>query len=650
MIIGTAGHIDHGKTALVRALTGVHTDRLAAEQERGISIELGYAYLSVPDSDEVLGFIDVPGHEALVHTMVAGATGIDFALLVIAADDGMMPQSHEHIAILQLLGLERGCVVITKADAVEDARIQQVKAEIAQALHNTFLATAPVFCVNSLAPQTDKGIQALKQFLFEQAVHIGAVHSRGPFRLAIDRSFTLSGHGTVVTGTVFSGIWDLSQEPAENSLRIMPADRAVRVRRIHAQDRPSQVARAGQRCAVNITGISAEEIQRGQWLAEPYCFEPTRRIDVEMFMLPSSQTELRTWSPAHIHIGSAHHHAHCVPLTTHWVQPNDQELVQLVFDEPVCVLPGDRFIVRDAQARHTIAGGRVLDVHAPDRKRKSLKRIDWLRSMSAVLQGAAIEQLLAHAPYGFARVDLARLPTDTQWAEQPAPVGCLWVGPEGSAQQRLIEEHFWQELEKKLITTLSWAHQRYPDDPGVERARLRRMVAPRAPDVLWDALLDELQQKGHLKLNGAWYHLPDHTVTLTPVEYEYAEQIMRLVWEGRYNPPWIRDIAQQLDTDEQMMRTIARKLVRQGRLFQVVRDLFYHREHIIDLALLLKELAADKGVRVATYRDHIHIGRKRTIQILEFFERIGLSRRVNDIHYVRKDSRFLDALENSGSH
>lgn len=643
MIIGTAGHIDHGKTALVRALTGVQTDRLAAEKERGISIELGYAYLPLPEHDEIIGFIDVPGHEALIHTMVAGATGIRFAMLVVAADDGIMPQTHEHIAILQLLGIERGCVVITKADAVDTEQLELVKSQVAGVLQNTFLAEAPVFAVNSLAPQGEGGIASLRNHLFEQALQIRALRAQGPFRLAIDRSFTLSGHGTVVTGTVFGGVLDLEQGQTAERLQIMPGGTSVRARRIHAQDQPSTTAHAGQRCAVNIAGIGADDIQRGQWLAEEHCFEPTRRIDVEMHMLASSQTELRTWSPAHIHIGAAHHHAHCVPLTTHWVQPNDRALVQLVFDEPICVLPGDRFIVRDAQARYTIAGGHVLDVHAPDRKRRSQKRIDWLESMNAVLHGADIGQLLAHAPYGFSRTALNRLPTEIRWSEQESISGCLWVGPIDDAQQILIDAAIWQQLEKDLITTLAWAHQRHPDDPGVERARLRRMVAPRAPDLLWDALLDELQKNGQLRLNGAWYHLPDHTVTLSASEVKRGEQIMQFAWEGRYNPPWIRDIAREIEADEQELRAIGRKLVRQGRLFQVVRDLFYHREHVIDLALLLKELAADSGVRVATFRDHINVGRKRTIQVLEFFERIGFSRRVGDIHYLRKDSRFLDS-------
>lgn len=644
MIIGTAGHIDHGKTTLVRALTGVNTDRLSSEQERGISIELGYAYLPVPETNEVLGFIDVPGHEALVHTMVAGATGMEFAMLVVAADDGVMPQTHEHIAILELLGVSQGCVVITKIDRVDESTIEQVQAQLATVLQNTFLAQAPVFLVNSMDATPGSGVSQLRDYLFAQLDPEMRPRVQGPFRLAIDRSFSLPGHGTVVTGTVFGGAVHLDQDSA-TQLRIMPGNQAVRVRRIHAQDRPSQVASAGQRCAVNIAGIGAEAISRGQWLAEDNCFQPSRRIDVQIHMLADSQTELRTWSPAHIHIGSAHYHAHCVPLTTHWVQPNDSEYVQLVFDEPVCVLPGDRFIVRDAQARHTIAGGVVLDPQAPDRKRRSQKRIDWLKSIVEVLNDAPITTLLAQAPYGLSRQQLRRLPTRTAWWQSSDPQGALWVGPEQDPERILIDQTIWQELIEGTQTTLAWAHQRYPDDPGVERARLRRMVAPRAPDLLWDAVLGALIKENKLVLNGAWYHLPDHTVTLSADEQHYAEQIMEFAWQGRYNPPWIRDIARNLEVDEQELRAIGRKLVRQGKLYQVVRDLFYHQAHIIDLALLLRDLTQDGGVRVATFRDHLDIGRKRTIQILEFFERIGFSRRVGEIHYLRTDSRFLDDIE-----
>src|SRR5690625_4669618 len=292
MIIGTAGHIDHGKTTLVRALTGVNTDRLSTEKERGISIELGYAYLPVPDTEAVLGFIDVPGHEALVHTMVAGATGMEFALLVIAADDGVMPQTREHIAILELLGVQRGCIVITKVDRADDEAIAQVQAQVAAVLEDTFLAGAPVFLVDSTDSSPASGLNELKAHLFAQYRDSQAAQTQVPFRLAIDRSFTLPGHGTVVTGTVFGGAFHL-QDSSAPALTLMPGEQAVRVRRIHAQDRPSQSALAGQRCALNIVGWGAAEISRGQWLSEWICFEPRRRLAGRFSMWSTSQTELR---------------------------------------------------------------------------------------------------------------------------------------------------------------------------------------------------------------------------------------------------------------------------------------------------------------------------------------------------------------------
>lgn len=644
MIIGTAGHIDHGKTALVRALTGVETDRIAAEKERGISIELGYAYLPIPEQERRLGFIDVPGHEALVHTMVAGATGIDFALLVVAADDGVMPQTREHLAILGLLGVQRGCVVLTKIDQVDETGLRRAEAQLQNVLQDTFLAQAPIFSVNSMAAEDKSGVPALRQYLFEQALQHQRPATQELFRLAIDRAFTLSGHGTVVTGTVFSGRFDLDKHTAQSSLVVMPGRARVRVRGIHAQNQPSATALTGQRCAINLAGIAAEDIQRGQWLADERCFQPSRRIDVRMHMLGSSTTELQTWSPAHIHLGAGHYHAHCVPLTTPWVQPRDQALVQLVFDEPICVLPGDRFIVRDAQARHTIAGGVVIDPRAPDRKRRSQMRIDWLEATEQVLAGASIEKMLALAPYGLSRAQLRRLPTNTPWWQPSALADARWIGDPADEAAILISQTHWQSLTDKILSTMAWAHQRYPDDPGVERARLRRMVAPRAPDLLWDALLAALLSAQELALNGAWYHLPTHSVTLDAQEERLAQEILQRVQAGRFDPPWIRDIARQIDADEAQLRQIARKLVRQGRVYQVVNDLYYAPGAIIELAQILQRVTQSGGVRVAAYRDQLNLGRKRTIQILEFFERIGFSRRVGDIHYLRQDSRFLEQL------
>ncbi len=639
MIVGTAGHIDHGKTALVRALTGVNTDRLEDEKKRGITIALGYAYSPLANGD-MLGFVDVPGHENLVHTMVAGATGIDYALLVVAADDGIMPQTHEHVAILSLLGLTRGCVVINKVDRVEPEVVQQLQHDLQNVLQSTFLATAPFFATSSL---TGQGIDQLKNHLESEAQQVQQRQQTGFFRLAIDRVFTLEGQGTVVTGTTYAGMTQLGDEQA--TLRLMPQNQGVRIRSIHAQNTPSQQAKAGQRCALNIAGVAKDEIQRGNWVADSRCFVPATHIDVRLQLLASADTSLKTWTPVHVHVGAAHYVAHIVPLSQDVIQPDQTALAQLVFDEPICSMPGDRFIVRNAQAKHTIGGGVVLDPNAPDRKRRSLARLAWLDGVEAYLDGRGLDLLLRQAPYGLEQPFLQRL-IGADIAQLQAPTGTIWVqSPRSIALRVLIHNNAWEHVLARIETVLAEAHERYPDEPGVEAARLRRMVAPRAPDALWFGALHELIQRRRLAINGPWYRLSAHTVQLTPDEEALALKLIGLSHEGRYNPPWVRDMAQTLEVPEDQLRTLGRKLVRQGVLFQVVRDLYYHRDHVLELAQCLDELAQPNGVKAAEFRDNLNLGRKRTIQILEFFERIGYTRRLRDKHLIRPDNTVFTQLQ-----
>jgi selenocysteine-specific elongation factor len=402
LIVGTAGHIDHGKTTLVRALTGVDTDRLKEEKERGISIELGYAYTEIPNGD-ILGFVDVPGHERLVHTMVAGASGIDFALLVIAADDGVMPQTREHLAILELLGIARGAVALTKMDRVNDQRLREVQQEIKQFLDSSPLRDAPVFLVNATVAG-DSCTATLRQHLHEAAASMRARNDDGLFRLAVDRVFTLPGHGTIVAGTVFSG-----RIHAGDTVLAMPRNLPVRVRSIHAQNRPNERGRAGQRCALNLAGVEKSAISRGDWLGDPRALICSGRIDVRMRLLARNEVRLATWSPLHVHIGTAHCPAHLVLLESEHLAAGESARVQLVFDTPTCALPGDRFIVRDAQAAHTIGGGMVLDSSAPSRRRRSEERLRYLDAIERMLAGEGLEPLLAHAPHGVSMRDIERL-------------------------------------------------------------------------------------------------------------------------------------------------------------------------------------------------------------------------------------------------
>lgn len=635
MIVGTAGHIDHGKTALIRALTGVNTDRLQDEQVRGITIALGYAYQAL-DSGEILGFVDVPGHENLIHTMVAGATGIDYALLIIAADDGVMPQTREHIAILSLLGLEQGCVVITKKDRADADQLAQVQADVQALLQNGFLAQAPVFMVDSLS---NEGITALHAHLHEQAQRMAQPKPADRlFRLAIDRVFTLEGQGTVVTGTVHSGVAHVGNNEAD--IRLMPSNVPIRIRSIHAQNQNSVTALEGQRCALNLSGIAKEQIQRGDWVADARCFIPSTHVDVRLNLLDQADAVIKTWSPLHVHIGAAHYVAHVVPLSQDLIQPGQSALAQLVFDEPICAMPNDRFIVRNAQAKLTVGGGVVLDPNAPDRKRRALARLSWLDGVESYLLGRGLDLLLRQAPYGLEQLFLQRLTqSDASMPQQlTLPDAALWVQAPRTKAQVLIHNNAWEQLLARIETVLSEAHERYPDEPGIEAARLRRMVAPRCSDTLWFAALHELTQRQRIALNGPWYHLTAHTVSFSPEEEIIAHKLVGLSYDGQFNPPWVRDMAATLEVPEEQLRSLGRKLVRQGVLFQVVRDLYYHRDHVLELADLFASLAGEKGIKAADFRDHLSLGRKRTIQILEFFERIGYTRRLRDRHLIRPDN------------
>lgn len=636
MIVGTAGHIDHGKTTLVRALTGVDTDRLKEEKARGISIELGYAYLPL-ENGLTLGFVDVPGHERLVHTMAAGASGIDFGLLVVAADDGVMPQTLEHLAILSLLGVRQGAVALSKIDRADAARRQQVRQEIAAAVGDSFLAGAPVFEVNATGENT-VGVAALLQHLRNAAASSAQRSATGLFRLAVDRAFTLPGHGTVVTGTVHSGSVRVG---APESLRLMPQGIELRVRSLHAQNKASETGHAGQRCALNLAGVAKEQIPRGAWVADARCFVPSRHVDVSMQWLTDVEAPLRAWQPLHVHLGAGHYVAHAVPLQADRVAPGQTARVQLVFDEPVCSMCGDRFIVRNAQANRTVGGGQVLDPNAPDRKRRSPQRQAWLDALSAWLQGAELDVLLRQAPAGLDAASLTRL-AGVPAQDLAVPENAMWVAAKpASAGRVLVLQSQWSSLGRRVCSTLDSFHETSPDEAGVEGGRLRRMALPTLPEPLWLALRDQLLERGELVRNGPWLHRPGHGVALSDAEQVLAERILPLLHEGAFDPPWVRDLSARLGVPEDQVRQLLRKLLRKGQVLQVVRDLFYHIDRIRELAALAQEAAQVDGVSAARFRDLTGLGRKRAIQVLECFDRLGFLRRVKDRHIVRSTSVFF---------
>ncbi|WP_175942247.1 selenocysteine-specific translation elongation factor [Caballeronia sp. BCC1704] len=641
MIVGTAGHIDHGKTTLVRALSGVDTDRLKEEKARGISIELGYAYVPLADGG-MLGFIDVPGHEKLVHTMAAGASGIDFALVVIAADDGVMPQTREHLAILELLGVTTGAVALTKTDRVDESRVREAQAQIRTLLAPTPLCDAPIFDTNATAAD-DPGLAALNVHLRDAAAHWRARRDDGFFRLAVDRVFTLSGQGTIATGTAFAG-----RVSVGDVLALAPRESAneVRVRSIHAQNRPAEAGHAGERCALNLAGIERDALARGDWIVDARIAKASERLDVELTLLADAGLTLAHWTPLHVHLGTTHRVAHVALLEADTLAAGQSARVQLVFDQPVCALPGDRFIVRNAQASRTVGGGRVLDPFAPARKRRTPQRRAWLDALAAWLDTHRADALFDESPYGLPRSLVEHL------CGRPAASVAL---PDGLRRVPLSDDALfiaaahWDALAARLTNALAAFHERFPDEQGPDAARLRRMAAPLASDALWRALIDDAVARGTVARSGPWLHLPSHAVALDAAEESLAQAVLASIERGRFDPPWVRDLAREHGAQEDDMRRLLRKLARRGDVLQVVRDLFYSRVAIAELARLAAEHArtrngAASGIGAAEFRDASGLGRKRAIQVLEFFDRVGYTRFHRDLHLLRTDSRWHEPV------
>ena len=636
MIIGTAGHIDHGKTALLKALTGQEGDRRREERLRGITIDLGYLYASLGESD-LTGFIDVPGHERFVHNMLAGACGVDCVLLVIAADDGVMPQTREHLAIVELLGIRRALVALTKIDRVEAPRGAEVRQQVEALLQAGPLAGAPIFPVSSI---TGEGIDALRAALIAQAADVRARSEDGHFRLAIDRTFSVTGAGVVVTGTAFAGRVQVGDE-----LALSPAGRTVRVRGLHAQNQAAQEAHAGQRVALNLAGdrLAVEQINRGDWLLNPELQAPTRRIDIEFTLLPGEARELRHWTPVHIHLGAQDVTGRIALLEGECLAPGGHVHAQLLLNAPAHAVHGDRVVLRDQSAQRTLGGGRVLDPFAPPRNRHRQARLAVLRALSGETLEDILPALLPSAINGLEPASLERQfnrPRQTWRLPEEAVEINTRVGP------RLFDRGTWDYLEQSLVAALQRFHETQPDELGPDRDRLRRYALPQLERPVYLALLEQALAAGKIEASGPWLHLPGHRVRLSEEEEALKARLWPLLESARFNPPWVRDLAGALDIEEDRVRHLLRKLSRIGELQQVVKDLFYPDATIRQLANQILDMERQAGViRAAAFRDQIQLGRKRSIQLLEHFDRIGLTRRFGNERKIRPDSALASEVE-----
>ena len=637
MIVGTAGHIDHGKTSLLQALTGQTGDRRPQERERGMTIDLGYLYAELAPGAGLSGFIDVPGHEKFTHNMLAGAQGIDLVLLVVAADDGVMPQTREHLAIVELLGIPRALVAITKCDRVEAGRVTAVREQIENLLAPGPFADAPILAVSSVSGQ---GIDELREALLQTQHPVHERNREGGFRLAIDRAFSVAGAGIVVTGTALSGVVTVGDK-----LALGPSGKSVRVRGLHAQNQTTEQAFAGQRVALNLSGERLElaQIHRGQWLLSEWLHAPTQRIDIDFQLLPGERT-FEHFHPVHLHLGTQDVIARVALLEGSRLNPGERMFAQLLINAPVHAVKGDRLILRDSSAQRALGGGQVLDPFAPARHRRSPERLAQLQALALnpTLE-YALPLLLNHSAAGLDPLRLERQFNHPR-ADWSLPQNLRLIDTRQGPL--LFNVQRWGMLKFTLLEQLARLHELEPDQMGPDRDRLRRFSALPLERSTFISLLDELLAAGSISASGPWLHLPDHQVRLNAADEILWQRLQPLFEQAGFDPPWVRDLAKAVGEEDANVRLLLRKLARLGLTHQVVRDLFVTDIVLRQMAALLLRLAQENPqIQVTSVRDALGLGRKRCIQFLEYFDRLGLTRRLGEHRLIRHDN----ALANPGA-
>ncbi len=631
MIVATAGHIDHGKTLLVKTLTGVDTDRLPEEKARGISIDLGFAYWETGGGDTI-GFVDVPGHERFIRNMLAGVCGIDYVMLIVAADDGVMPQTIEHLHIVDLLNVARGVAVVTKTDRVAPERVAQVIADVRSLLAPTALASIGVIPVSAVSGE---GIAALRDELAAAA----KAHARGEqagrhFRYAIDRAFTIAGSGTVVTGTVFNG----AVAPGDK-LMLSPSGIEVRVRTLQKHGQSALQATAGERCALNLSGAELAQIGRGDWLLAPALHAPTQRLDVRLQVLASEAQALRHWTPIHLHLGTADVTARIAIRRGEMVAPGTSALVQLIADRPLAALHGDRFIVRDQSAVRTIGGGSVVDPFAPPTHRHTAARHAQLAALEQSAPDAALTALLACSPQG---VDLSGFERAFNLTAERSDALTRVCGASviGKEQRVALPHATVGTIKQRVLDTLTRFHRDSPQALGAEIETQRAALAPALTATTFAALLRELADERKIEVAGSRMRLPQHVATANPADEKMWQTVKPLLDAAGFKVPPLRELTPSTPIKEAALKDFLYRKSRTNEVIRVGAERFYPRATLAQLAALAQTVAgAASGGQftVAQFRDASGVGRSLAMEILECLDRLGVTQRIGDVRKMRKD-------------
>ena len=625
VIVGTAGHIDHGKTSLVKALTGIDADRLEEEKRRGITIDIGFAHLQLPspNGDELrLGFVDVPGHERFVRNMLAGVGGIDLVLLVIAADEGIKPQTREHFDICRLLSVRRGIAVLTKSDAVGADTLEVVRLEVEDFLRGSFLdpSHSPIVAVSSL---TGAGLEDLKSALARIASEVTAKDSAALARLPVDRVFTMKGFGTVVTGTLVSGTIR-----KEDDLEVFPVGKRVRVRGVQVHGTAAEQAIAGQRTALNLAGASTEDLARGMTLAPPNTLQSTSRLDVSLSLLPSAKP-LKDRARVHFHAYTMETVAEVRLHGAKQVAPGGQAYAQLRLAEPTLLLPGDRFILRQFSPVVTIGGGTVLDA-APIPGLKQVI-VDTLLAVSARGDSEAIlkTRIARHRQQG---ISLAQLVSETGWRSDE--IESRLSSPLAKCEISTVGELFLDSgavsgLSRALPDFLSEFHKKNPLVHGIAQETLREKF--NLSPVVFSAVLNSLCREKKVEIAGDLVHLPGRGVTMKDEEAESKKIIEHAFASAGLKVPSLREVLAGLKVDKIRAQKIVTLLLRDKILMKISDDLVFHQSALADLR---QKMAALKGttprIDVARFKDMTGVSRKYAIPLLEYLDRERVTKRVGD--------------------
>ncbi len=634
VILGTAGHIDHGKTSLVKALTGVDTDRLKEEKERGITIELGFTFLDLPSGIR-LGIIDVPGHEKFVKHMVAGVWGIDLVALIIASDEGSMPQTREHLDICKLLNVKKGLVVLTKIDLVNRELLDLAKEEVGEIVRDTFLEGAPILTVSSL---TGEGIPQLRSTLDILSREIEERSSNGLFRLPIDRVFILKGFGTVVTGTVVSGNLSLGE-----TVQILPTGLEGKVRNLQVYNRSVEKTVAGERAAVNLQGIETSAIERGDVLIRPNTLKPTQLIDAYLEYLPNASRSLKHRTKQRFHIGTTLTNASIFFLDREELAPGKEGFVQLRLERPVVALPHDRFVIRGSSAIQTVGGGVVLDNHPVKHKRYSSS---VMADLSLLKDGTIEQALLQHIHYSgmggitleglLNRIEMPTLEIQSILRKMAEKGDLLWIDPE---KLKVIERAQFQELREKVLAQLGKFHQGFPMKSGLFKEELRTKLPHEVDIKLFQVLINELIQSNEVVLEKDKLRLPSHQISSLD-EKGLVKRVEAAVLKGELQPPSPKELSEAWSEKEEEVRSIFEHLVHEGRFVKIKGELFFHRTPLENLrGELVTYLKSHQEITTPQFKEMTKVSRKYAIPLIEYFDQIKLTIRLGEKRVLRGVSK-----------